>query len=447
MPTRDGQQVAAIRAWCLYDWGNSAFACTVMAALFPPYFRELAVAAGVGSADATAYWGYTTALALAIVALIGPLLGAVADATGSRKRLLAATAFGGCAFTAAFVTIPAGGWRLAALLYMGANVGFAASIVFYEALLPHLARGRDLDTISSRGYAYGYLGGGLLLVLNMVWVTHPALFHLAGTGAAVKASFLSVAVWWAVFTVPLLRRVPEPHVGAGVRAFRLGTVWSDGWRRLRTTWRAVRSYRSLVQFLVAYWIYNDGIGTIIKMATAVGSEIGIGTSDLIMALVITQFVAWPSTLLLGRLARRLGARPVLLAGLGVYVLVCAFGFLMRTAWHFQVLAALVGVVQGGCQALSRSLFATMVPRHRSAEFFGFYSSSGKLAGIAGPLIFGLLSQTTGQGRAGILVLGVFFVVGGWLLARVDLAAGQARAWAEESLAAGRVSSDGAAGRS
>lgn len=418
-----------IRAWCLYDWANSAFACTVMAAMFPPFFHGLATSSGLPANVATAYWGYATGLSLALVAVVAPLLGAFADAAGNRLRLLAATALGGSAITAGFALIPAQGWVVAAAMFVAADVLFAASIVYYESLLPHLVGERDLDAVSSRGYAYGYVGGGLLLAVNAAMVTWPTAFGLPSTGAAVRASFVSVGVWWALFSLPLLRSVSEPAV-AGAR--RDAQAWRASWGRLRATWRDLHDYRPLVTFLLAYWVYSDGIGTIVKMATAYGTELGIGLRDLILALLLTQFVAWPGTLAFGRLADRLGARRVLQGGLVVYALICGLGFLMRTAAHFYALAALVGLVQGGCQALSRSLFGSMVPRHKSAEFFGFFSTSSRAAGIAGPLLFALLGQLTGQSRWAILVLTIFFLAGAWLLGRVDLEAGRRRARAEDA---------------
>jgi UMF1 family MFS transporter len=348
----------------------------------------------------------------------------VADVTGARKRLLAGFMLLGVATTAVFALLPAQGWPVAALAFAVANIGFAGSIVFYESLLPHIAAPGDIDRVSARGYALGYVGGGLLLVINMLWVTMPERFGLAGTGAAVKASFVSVAVWWLVFSLPLLRRLREPAGATGLSA---GRLWRDSFGRLAATWRDIRRYRPLVTLLVAYWLYNDGIGTIIKMATAYGSELGIGMTHLVGALVLTQVIGIPCALLFGRLAGRIGARAAVIAALVVYVGIAAGGFVMSEAWHFYVLAGVTGTVQGGAQALSRSLFGSMVPRHRTAEFFGFYSTSGKLAGVAGPLVFGLVSQAFGTGRLGILALVVFFVAGGALLLRVDVAAGRAAA--------------------
>ncbi|MCK9997181.1 MAG: MFS transporter [Candidatus Krumholzibacteria bacterium] len=417
----------ATRAWCFYDWANSAFATTVMAALFPPFFRELAIAAGRGEAEATALWGYVTAGALLLIAVTAPVLGAMADAIGGRKKFLAFLAGLGILATGLFATLGADGWRTAALLYVAANFGFAGSIIFYESLLPSLARGRDMDRLSAQAYGLGYAGGGLLLVINLLWVMHPDWFAMPDRGFAVRASFVSVAVWWGLFSLPLFKYVPEPPVKSLEDGKATGPVLVQGFHRLAATLREITRYRQLLIFLAAYWIYNDGIGTIVKMATAYGSEIGIGMTDLIGALVLTQAIGVPFAILFGRLARRTGPKSAILLALSVYLIISVFGFFLESAAQFYVLAGLVGTVQGGAQALSRSLFASMVPRHRTSEFFGFYSSSGKLAGVAGPLVFGLVSQGTGNSRLGILSLIIFFAVGGWLLTRVDVSAGEAEA--------------------
>ncbi len=428
--TRDPTNRRAVDAWCMYDWANSAFATTVMAALFPPFFRSLARGAGLGESAATAYWGYTTAVTLAVAAIIGPILGAIADHTGRRKSWTAGFAALGILATAAMPLIGPGAWHLGGWIFVLANLGFSASIVFYESLLPHVAPPGEIDRVSARGYALGYVGGGILLAINAAWVLRPRLFGLSGAGAAVSASFLSVAVWWAVFSVPFLTRVPEPPANPARGATRYAV--REGFVRVAATLREVRRHRQLALFLVAFWVYNDGIGTIIKMATAYGDEIGITLGDMTLALIVTQFVGIPFTFLFGSLAKRIGARTAILWSLAVYVLISIGGYYMRTAAHFYALAFLVGTVQGGSQALSRSLFGAMVPRHRTSEFFGFFSTSSKFAGIVGPLLFGIVSQAAGGSRLSVLSLVVFFVAGGLLLLRVDVDAGRREAAAAES---------------
>lgn len=363
---------------------------------------------------------------------------------GGKKRYVGVFAGVGIAATAAFVFIGDDTWSLASLLYILAAIGFAGSIVFYESFLPHIAAGRSMDAVSSRGYATGYVGGGVLLAVNVLWVTNPAWFGMPDVGYALRASFLSVAVWWAVFSVPFFARVPEPPVSArpaGCSPLREGVA------RLARTFHEVRKYRQLFLFLMAFWVYSDGIGTIIRMATAYGDEIGIGVADMTIALVLTQFIAVPFTMLLSRHARRFGARRSILLTLAVYMAVSLSAYFMSTTWHFYVLALAVGTVQGGAGALSRSLFGAMVPKHRSAEFFGFYSLSAKFAGIAGPMVFGLVSQIAGHSRLSIVTVVFFFIVGAALLARVDVDEGvRVARQAERDEAAGETPAPGASGR-
>ncbi|TET55319.1 MAG: MFS transporter [Anaerolineales bacterium] len=401
-----------INAWSMYDWANSAFATTIMAAMFPPFYRAMVTAAGGSESDATAFWAYTTSLALLLIALLAPVLGAISDHTGGKKKFLAFFASLGVVATALFVLLGDDTYVLGSILFIVGNVGFAGANLFYESLLPHIAKKDDIDQVSTRGYALGYVGGGILLVINV------ALYMLMeSTGLALRISFASVAVWWAVFSISLFRHVPEPPVvrsGEGGRSAVLA-----GFSRLGKTLRQIRQYRQLLLFLVAFWIYNDGIGTIIKMATAYGDEIGIGLTDMTIALVITQFVGIPFAFAFGRLARRIGTKRSILLGLVLYMMISIAGYFMKTATEFYILAFAVGMVQGGTQALSRSLYGRMVPKAQSAQFFGFFSTSAKFAGIVGPLLFGVVSQLAGESRLSILSLIVFFVVGGLLLTRVD----------------------------
>jgi UMF1 family MFS transporter len=410
-----------INSWAMYDWANSAFATTIMAAMFPPFYRAMATAAGMAEGNATAAWAYTTSIALLIVALLAPVLGAISDHTGGKKWYVAFFAGLGILGTGLMVVLGETSYILGSVLFIMGNVGFAGANVFYESLLPHIAKKGDIDQVSTRGYALGYLGGGILLIINMLWYNWPDLFFMPGAGFAIKASFFSVAVWWALFSIPLFRNVPEPPVMRTVGESE--NVLSAGFARLAHTFRRLASYKQLLLFLVAFWIYNNGIGTIIIMATAYGDEIGIELSDMVIALIITQFVGIPFSFAFGRLARRIGAKRGILVALVVYTLISIAGFFMQTATHFYILAFAVGLVQGGSQALSRSLYGNMVPKSQAAEFFGFYSTSSKIAGVLGPLVFGVVSQLAGESRLSILSLIIFFLVGGVLLMLVDVREG------------------------
>jgi UMF1 family MFS transporter len=410
-----------IHAWAMYDWANSAFAVIMLTAVFPVYYRALVTNAGYSPEDATAYWAYTTSVSLLIIAVLGPLLGAVADIVG-KKHFLAASLLLGVMGSAGLAFLGEDTFLLGSFLFAIGNFGFAAGNIFYEALLPHIARPEDLDRVSARGYALGYFGGGLLLILTSLSLFAPEWFLLSGRPSAVRASFVSVALWWAVFSWPLFRHVPEP--GGSRRAqISFGAV-RDGLHELLNTLRQIRRYRELALFLLAFWIYNDGISTIIKIATAYGDEIGINHNDMLIALIVTQFVGFPSTLAFGALAQWSGAKRATFVGIAVYMLISTAGFFMRNAAHFYILALAVGLVQGGTQALSRSIFARLVPKARSSEFFGFFSTGEKFAGIIGPAIFGLIGQLTGSSRWGILSVIILFATGAALLWRVDLEAGE-----------------------
>jgi len=409
-----------VNAWAMYDWANSAFAVVILTAIFPVYYRALASNAGAAPQTATAYWAYTTSLSLLLVAVIGPLLGAAADLLGAKKCFLAAAVSLGVLGTASLAFLGANEYLLGSLLFAVANLGFAGGNIFYEALLPQVARANDLDRVSARGYAFGYLGGGLLLVLNALWLYRPAWFWMADRNVALRACFVSVAVWWLIFALPLFRTVAEPAIVGQPRS---SFGFANSLTRLVQTFKQIRRYRELAIFLGAFWLYNDGVSTIIKLAAAYGDEIGVDHNDMLGALILTQFIGFPCSIGFGVLAQYLGAKRTILAALAVYTVISLAGFFIRNAWDFYVLAIMVGVVQGGVQALSRSLFAAMVPRTRSAEFFGFFSTGEKVAGIIGPAIFGLVGQLTGSSRWGIISITLLFVAGALLLRCVDEAEG------------------------
>ncbi|MDQ3137961.1 MAG: MFS transporter [Gemmatimonadota bacterium] len=436
---RIGLDRPELRAWAMYDWAASAMQTTVMVAVFPIYFVKVA-GAGLAESGATQRLAAINTVALVVVALISPVLGAVSDYQGTRKRFLAAFMLVGVAAVAGLFFVQRGDLELGSWLFALALIGVAGSYVFYEALLPHLARGGEIDRISTAGYALGYVGGGLLLALNLAWIQKPAWFGLpsgpgldeAAATLPARLAFLSVAVWWVAFSIPLFRRVPEPpgtrraDQPAGERPVRAA------FGRLRETFRELRVYRQAFLMLLAFLIYNDGIQTIIKMATAYGTELGIDQGALIGAILLVQFVGIPCSFLFGMLAGRIGAKPALFVGLLAYAVISVLGYYMKTATHFYVLAGLVGMVQGGTQALSRSLFASMIPQHKSGEFFGFFSVFEKFAGIFGPLIFAGTIAATGSSRNAILSVIGFFAVGAAILARVDPEEGRRQARVAEA---------------
>ena len=427
-----------LRAWAMYDWATSAVQTTVMVAVFPIYFVKVAGAYLEPSA-ATQRLATVNTLALVVVALLSPILGAVSDYGGIKKRLLAAFMILGAGATAAMWLVDRGDIGLASALFMLSLIGAAGSFVFYEALLPHIARPEEIDRVSTAGYAMGYIGGGVLLALNLAWIQKPDWFGLpSGTNLPeslatlpVRLAFVSVAVWWIVFSIPLFRRVPEPPPSHEPDEPRGESAIRVAFLRLAETFRELRGYRQAFLMLVAFLIYNDGIQTIIKMATAYGTEIGIDQSALITAILLVQFVGIPCSLLFGILASRIGAKRAIFLGLIAYAAISILGYFMKTATHFYALAGLVGVVQGGTQALSRSLFASMIPRHKSGEFFGFFSVFEKFAGIFGPLIFAGTIAATGSSRNAILSVIGFFAVGAAILAFVDPEEGQRAARAAD----------------
>jgi UMF1 family MFS transporter len=412
-----------LRAWGMYDWAVSGLQTVIMTAVFPIYFVKVA-AADIGETAGLQHYARANVIAMAVVALISPFLGAMADYAAAKKRFLAFFTAVGVIATISMVTIGRGDLRLAETLFIVSMIGGTGCMVFYEAILPHIAKPHELDRVSTGAFGLGYLGGGILVTLNLLWIQKPEWFGLPAGTLPARLALASVGVWWAIFAVPLFRRVPEPprqiesdeHQGQGV--LRVAT------QRVVETLRELREYRQAFLLLVAFLVYNDGVSTIIKMATAYGAEIGISQGAMIGAVVLVQFVGVPFAFLFGRLAARIGAKSAVLIGLAMYVVITVLGFYMRTATHFMVLAILVGMVQGGVQSLSRSLFASMIPPHKSGEFFGFYSVFEKFAGIFGPLLFYVMIEATGSSRNAILSILVFFVLGAALLWRVNVPEGQ-----------------------
>jgi UMF1 family MFS transporter len=404
-------------AWALYDVGNSAFTTTVMAGFFPLFFKQY-WSAGANVTESTWNLGLANSLASVIVAVLAPILGAVADVGRAKKAWLAGFAAVGCIATAALFFAPQGNWPLAAAAYALASVGFAGSLVFYDALIVSVASDEDSDRVSSLGYALGYLGGGFLFALNVAMATKPALFGLPNPSAGVRWSFITVAIWWAVFTIPLLTRVHERHAPARAKSERPIHPITDALKQVVVTMRRVRELRPVWMFLLAYWLYIDAVDTVIRMAVDYGLSLGLPSNSLIIALLITQFVGFPAAIVFAKVASKIGTRRGIGIGLVVYVGVTIFGFFMTTAGEFYALAVVIGLVQGGVQALSRSYFSRLIPPEEAGEFFGFYNMLGKFAAVIGPTLMGVVGLVTGSPRVSILSLIILLVAGGYLLMRV-----------------------------
>jgi len=409
----------AVFAWAMYDWANSAFATTVMAGFFPIFFKQF-WSIGADTTLSTARLGLANSLAGIAVALCAPLLGAIADKGSSKKKFLSFFALMGVVMTLALYWVSKGNWPAAVLLYVFATVGFSGGNIFYDALIVAVASERKMDVVSALGFSLGYLGGGILFALN-VWMTlSPAAFGFAGPGEAVQFSFLTVGTWWAIFSVPLFLLVREP---TGTRPASGMNIVRAGFSEIISTFQEIRHLKTIFLFLLAYWLYIDGVDTIIRMAVDYGISIGLESNDLIVALLITQFVGFPSAIGFGFLGDRIGAKRAIFAAIAVYLFVTLWAPFMKSSTEFFILAVIVGLVQGGIQALSRSFYAKIIPNDKSAEYFGFYNMIGKFSAIIGPGFMGgigLAARSMGYpsdtaSRISITAVSLFFLAGGVLL--------------------------------
>lgn len=418
----------SIVSWALYDWANSAFATTVMAAFFPIFFKRF-WSAGVDPVESTAKLGLANSIAGMVVALCAPVLGAIADKGSAKKKFLLFFAFIGIVMTASLYMVAQGDWVLAIAVYVLATIGFSGGNIFYDSLLTSVASEKRMDFVSALGFSLGYLGGGILFAFNVLMTLKPAMFGFADAGAAVRFSFLSVAIWWALFSIPVFLFVREP---APQKSGAVGTVILAGLRQLKRTFEEIRHLRVIFLFLIAYWLYIDGVDTIIRMALDYGMSIGFKSDDLILALLITQFVGFPSAIAFGYLGGRIGTKRSIYIAIGVYLCVTIYASFITRVYEFYLLAIVIGLVQGGIQALSRSLFAKMIPPDKSGEFFGFYNLIGKFSVVAGPVFLGataLLVRAMGYSsdiasRVSITSIAVLFVAGAILLSFVDEEAGK-----------------------
>lgn len=426
------QHKKAIWAWTMYDWANSAFATTVMGAVLPTYFATY-----IAKGASVPIWGYAVAIGSLLIALISPILGALADFKASKKLFLGVFAAIGIISTALlfFVRNPEQ-IVLNILLYITGTIGFAGSLVFYDSLLPHVAKEDEMDKVSSQGYAMGYIGGGILLLINVLMIFFgPKLIksmpEVEATQLMMRLSLASVAIWWAVFSLPLFRHVKEPPRMAEDKEIGQN-VLSVAFKRFGKAFKNIRDYKDLFWFLLTFLVYANGIGTIITMAAAFASDLGFSTLVILGTFLMVQFVAAPFAILFGKLSAKIGIKKAITLSLVIYSIIAVVGYFMTKPVHMFLLGFGVAMVQGGSQALSRSLVGKLMPKSKTAEFYGFFSVSEKFNTVIGPALMAFITSLTGNPRFGIVSLVIFFVAGMLMLRRVNIERGVKHAAAEDA---------------
>ncbi|MDN3449964.1 MFS transporter [Planococcus sp. APC 3906] len=402
------------KSWALYDWGSSAYSIIITTAVFPLYYKASATEAGIDLADSTAYLGYTIAIFTFILAMIGPILGTIADYQGLKKKFFTAFFLLGTISTAALAFVPSENWLMLLICYTFAALGATGANVFYDAFIVDVTTAKRMNNVSAFGYGLGYIGSTIPFILSIavILLASNGVIPISTTTAS-RIAFLITAVWWASFSIPMFKRVHQNYY-----IEREPNPIRQSFKRLSKTIREIRQYRALFLFLLAYFFYIDGVGTIIALSTAYGTDLGLSATSLLIVLFVTQAVAAPFAILYGRLSERFTGKKMLYAGICVYIVVCIYAFFLETITDFWILAMLVATSQGGIQALSRSYFAKLVPKENSNEFFGFYNIFGKFAAILGPLLVAVTSQVTGNSSMGVFSLVVLFVIGLAILSRV-----------------------------
>lgn len=404
----------AEKSWALYDWANSAYTIVIVTAILPLYFKSSATEAGIAASTSTAYWGYANSLATLIVSILAPILGTIADFKGFKKRFFVFFTSLGVIFTFLLAVVPSELWLLLLGFFVLTSIGFAGANIFYDAFLVDVTTNERMNRISANGFAMGYIGSTIPFVISIgiIVMSQQGIIPLSVTVAS-QIAFVITALWWGLFTIPMLKNVEQNYF-----VERVPNPVRTSFKKLFVTFKNIKSYRPLFLFLLAYFFYIDGVHTVIKMSTAYGSDLGIGSTTLLIVLFATQVVAAPFTALFGRLGTKYSEKKMIMVGIIIYVFICCYAYFLDSALDFWILAMLVGTAQGGIQALSRSYFAKLVPKESSNEFFGFYSIFGKFAAVAGPVLLGVTAQVTGSTNAGVFSLVVLFIIGGIILMRV-----------------------------
>lgn len=409
-----------VLSWTLYDWANSAFATTVMAGFFPIFFEKYWSNPELVN-QSTFYLGVSNSAGSLIVAMMAPFLGAVSDTGSTKKKFLFTFAFLGILATSLLWFVEQGDWQLAAILYAVGAIGFASSNVFYDSLLPSVAKKQEFDFVSSLGYSMGYLGGGVLFIINILMYQNPQWFGIPDATTAIRLSFVSVAVWWGIFSVPIFLFIPEPNNKDNVS---LLSAISLGWTQLKSTFKEIRKMKIVGLFLFSYWLYMDGVDTIIRMAGKLALSMGFEASDMLSVLIIVQLIGFPAGLLFNWFSSIITPKKAVLVAILFYTIATSSAYFMNSKLHFYILAGIIGLFQGGIQAISRSLFARLVPKGKEGEFFGFYNMLGKFSAVVGPVLLGTVTLVTGNARMGLFALVILFIGGGLILIRVDFDEGE-----------------------
>ncbi|MBU6080840.1 MFS transporter [Allobacillus halotolerans] len=395
------------KSWMMYDMANSAYSVVITTAIFPIYYKAVANEAGVSAADSTAYLGYTISIATFILAMLGPILGSVADFKDMKRKFFTFFFLLGSLSTIGLVLVPEDQWLLLLIIYTLTAIGARGANLFYDAYLVDVTERDKMDDLSAKGFAVGYIGSVIpfILSISVIILSQQEILPLS-VGNASKIAFLITAIWWILFTIPLLKNVRQKHW-----IERKPRIVANSFKELKKTFLEIKQHKAILLFLIAYFFYIDGVGTIISMSTAYGTDVGLGATDLIIALLAVQIVAAPFAMLFGRLARKFGAKRMIYVGIFIYIIVCVYAMFLDNVVDFWILAMLVASAQGGIQALSRSFFAQMVPKEKSNSFFGFYNVFGRFAAVSGPFLVGGMTQLTGNSAYGVFSLVILFIIG------------------------------------
>ncbi|MBN4056663.1 MFS transporter, partial [bacterium AH-315-K05] len=381
-------------------------------AILPLFFKDMATHSGIDGATSTAFWGYANSIGTFFVAIMAPILGTVADYQGFKKRFFIFFFVLGVFFTSVMALVPMGQWYIVLLFYIFSIIGFSGANIFYDGFLIDVTDNKRMDKISTMGFAYGYIGSTIPFILSIVIVLFRDNLGIT-TVFAYRFAFLITALWWGLFTIPMLKNVNQVYY-----IKREDNSLKKSFVRLTSTIKNIRKHKAIFLFLLAYFFYNDGVGTIIRMAAVFGADVGVDSMDLLLILLMTQFVAFPFALLYGKLATKYSGKTMLLVAVSIYIFICIYAYQIDSTLDFWILAMMVASSQGGIQALSRSYFGKLIPKNRSSEFFGIYNIFGRFSSILGPTLVGVISQVTGNTRYGVFSVIIFFLIGGFLLLKV-----------------------------